>query len=232
MNRIKKLIILVMVLLFSGCTVNYKLTINSDLSINEEVIASESTNKLRINTGLNQKEAVDYLYEMFDRKGLDTKMNYTSDTSKVAATVTGSHTSIDDYINNFTSDVVKEANLEKDGDIYTLTFNQTNKLTTKDTRSLVYDKINVKVVLPFNVIENNADSVRNNEYTWSINKDEDLKNMSIKFDSKNIKDSQKIKIGDNVFNIKYGVLALIIFIFVILLIIAFVFVNNKKNNRL
>ena len=232
MNRIKKLIILSAVLLFSGCTVNYKLTINSDLSVNEQVVASELSNRLRVNTGLNEKEAVYYLYEMFNRKNLNTNMDYTTKNSKIVATVTGNHSSLDEYINNFTSDLVKEANLEKDGDTYTLTFDQTNKISKKEAKSLVYDGVNVTISVPFKVIENNADSVRKNDYTWNLKKDEDLRKISIKFDSKSIKDSQKFKIGDKVFNISNGIIALSIFVSIIIIIVTIVFVKNKKNNRI
>lgn len=232
MNRIKKLIILSMILLFSGCTVNYKLTINSDLSANEEVVASELSNRLKLNTGLNEKEAVNYLYEMFDRKELNTKINYRTKNSKVEATVTGYHDNIDDYVSNFTSDIFKEANLEKQDDIYTLSFDQTNKISKQESRSLIYDKVNVKIVLPFKVIENNADKVKGNEYSWTLNKDEDLRKISIKFDSKSVKDSKKLKIGNTVFNIKYSVIAFVGLILAIGIIITVVFINNKKNNRI
>ena len=50
MKKIKRLLILLIVVLLSGCSVKYDLTINEDLTVNEKVIAKEYTNRMKTNT--------------------------------------------------------------------------------------------------------------------------------------------------------------------------------------
>ena len=108
MKRIKLLLVLFIVLFLSGCTVNYNLTINDDLSVNEKVEAKEITNRMRSNTGLDRKESVHYLYDMFDRKDIKTKLTYKSDSGYTTGVVTGTHDSLEDYSESFKSDIVPD----------------------------------------------------------------------------------------------------------------------------
>lgn len=232
MKKLKILILLIMTILLSGCSVKYNLTINEDESVNEEVVASESTNKMNINTGLDTDESVNYLYNMFKRKKLKSNITTLNSNGTTTSTVTASHKSVEDYAENFTSDIVPEVEYTRKDNIVSLEYLQNEILTDEGSKSLIYDNIDVNITIPFKVVSNNADEVNKNTYTWHINKYEEVKDLKLSYDKSNLKNSKIIDTGLVKFNIKYQVLVIggvIVFALVIVLI---VFINNKKNNKI
>ncbi len=232
MKRIKKILLLFIIILLSGCSVEYDLTINEDSSVNEKVVAKEVTNRMNSNTGVSGEQAINYLYEMFDREGLNTKLSSTTQGSTTIATVTGNHSTFDDYINNFTSDVFEEAKVERDGNLTTLIFDQSAYISSTSTRGLIYDDITINIKLPYKVIDHNADSYKNNIYTWEIKKDEDLRQIKIKYDESDLRSSKEFKFGNIEFNVKYSFMVVGIIILIAAAIAAFVYYKNKRNNKI
>lgn len=230
MKRIKKIVLLFIILIVSGCSVEYNLTINRDSSVNEKVVAKEYTNRLKTNTGLDEKSAVNYLYSVFERGNLKTNMSYISKDGATIATVTGSHNSLEDYAENFNSDVFDRVQVDEDGDLVTLTIEQTTELGKDSSMSLIYDEIEVNISVPFKVKKSNADSSRNGTYTWNITKG-DLKTITITYEKNSYKDEQKITIGGWTFNIRYEFIALFIIALIVAIIFVIVFIKNKKNNK-
>lgn len=231
MNKMKKVLLLIGVLFLSGCSVKYNLKINNDLTINESVIAKENKNELKTRTGLDENESINRLYSLFKRDGLNTKISSKIDNDDVTSTIRGSHNSIEEYAKNFTSDLYKEVNVERDGDIVTLTINQTTPLVSTGRQILVYDEVDINIEVPFKVIEHNADSVKKNVYTWNLVRDKETKNIMIKYEENTVKDSFKLSFGNNSFNVKYSFIAVGVIILIGLIIALIVFINNKKNNR-
>ena len=229
-NKIKILIICLLFLL-CGCSVEYDLSINKDLTVSESVTAKEITNRMNSRTGLDTDSSVNYLYNMFKREGLDTTISKVESDNETIATVNGYHNSLEDYASNFSSDVFKKADISTNGDIVSLSFDQTKALLSNSPRTLVYDEILVKIEVPFKVIEHNADSVNKNTYTWNIKKDKTLKNIKISFDKKQVKEELKVKLFNNTFSIKFEFIAVGAILLIILIIVCIVFINNKKNNR-
>lgn len=231
MIKIKRIILVFVLFLLCGCSVEYDLTIYSDSSVSEKVIASEITNRMKTNTGLDENNAVTYLYDMFKREGYKTRINTVKKNNKTISTVTGSYNSIDEYGKKFKSDLIKEAEVTKSGDNVTIKLNQTEPLLSDSNRSLVYDDVTINITVPFKVLKHNADSYNKDTYTWHINKDKDLKKISITYDSSSEKNKQTIKIGDKKINIRVDLIAIFSFTFIIMIIIVIVFINNKKNNK-
>ena len=65
MKRLKYLFILFVVIVLTGCSIDYKLTINNDLSLNEEVKASEFLGIIEKKTGLKDEDSIDYMFSMY-----------------------------------------------------------------------------------------------------------------------------------------------------------------------
>ena len=65
------------------------------------------------------------------------------------------------------------------------------KLDDKDSQNIVnaYDIDNFKINIstPYSVRKSNADSVKDNTYTWNLNSKDTYKNISISYDYKNDK---------------------------------------------
>lgn len=229
----KKIILLILVMLvFSGCSVKYNLNINEDLSVNEKIIASENTTSLKIKTGQEPKVAANSLYDSYKIKGVKYNISTTSNNRETTSNVSTSFKSLDDYVDYFESDIIKEVNItEKDGYI-TLEYKQDVPLTEYSSRSLVYDSIEVNLIIPFKVTENNADKVNGNTYTWNIKKDGKLKDIKITFNKNETNSSKKINFfGFFEINVKYSVLFICGIVLLIILILLVVYTKNKKNNR-
>lgn len=231
MKNIKYLFLLLLVILFTGCTVNYDLNIDDDLSVTERVEAIEKENTIKTNTGMKSNKAVDYLYNIFKRDGIEPSISSRVEKDRVIATASASHKSLEKYVANFNSDIFKRAKLSKSGTLYSLSFNQNKKLSSMDSTAPIYDNVIINITVPFKVIEHNADKTYKNTYTWNIRKDEELRKIKIKFDTSQKDNSKIFDLGVFKINVKYNVLLFSAILLIVATIVIVVYINNKKNNR-
>ena len=232
MKKIKIILLILVMFLFSGCSVKYNLYINSDLSVNEEIKASENSSELKTLTGQDPKVAANSIYEYYKINGVKYNMSTTSDSAETTSTVSTSFKSLEDYEEYFKSDIVKEVNLTKKGNLITLEYKQDEPLSDYSSQSLVYDDVEVNIEVPFKVTKHNADSVKGNTYTWKISKDGGLKNIKITFNEKETINSKKINVlGFLEINVKYSVLYVVGVAVIILAIVLYVYRKNKINNK-
>lgn len=228
----RKIFLLILVaFLFSGCTVKYNLYINNDLSVNEQVVAFESTSELNMNTKQEPKVAANSLFNLYKKKGIDYSFSTVEENGGVTSTVSTSFNSLEEYENYFESDIVKEVNITKKDGYITLEYEQNEPLTDDYSESLIYDSIEVRINIPFMVTETNADRVQGDTYIWTIEKNNNLKNINITFNSNETKNSKKFNFGIFEINIKYSILIILGFAVVVFSIVLFVYLNNKKNNK-
>lgn len=230
MKKIKIFIFLCLILLLSGCSVEYDLTLNDDLTVSEKVVATEKTKRMEALTKQKSKQAVNYLYDMFKRNGEDITLTSREDEYNTYATAITSHDDINDYASKFSSDVFDNINVTKDGNIITFSAEQKELLSSDTNYSLLYDDITVNITIPFEVTSNNADKVNGNTYTWNIKKDSDYKTIEFSYKEGNKKDEVNINVNNETYNIHYGVIIVIGFVIIIGSIVLFVYINNKKNN--
>lgn len=230
MKYLKRITILLLIIISTGCSVEYNLTINEDGSISEKVVAKEKTKKMESITRTKGDDAVAYLYNMFKRDNENINLNTNTDSNNTYATATTSHTNIQEYASKFKSDVFKKVNIEKKDNLVTFTANQTIPLNSNSNYSLIYDDIIVNIYIPFKVSENNADQVNGNNYIWKIKKDEKLKNIKIVYDEGSRKNNVNININNKTYNISYAIVALSGIILVITILILLVVIKNRKNN--
>ena len=230
MKKIKIFIFLCLVLLLSGCSVEYDLTLNDDLTVSEKVVATEKTKRMEALTKQKGKQAVNYLYDMFKRNGEDITLTSREDDYNTYATVITSHEDINDYASKFSSDVFDNVNVTKDGNIITFSAEQKELLSSDTNYSLLYDDITVNITIPFEVTSNNADKVNGNTYTWNIKKDSDYKTIEFSYKEGNKKDEVNINVNNETYNIHYGVVIAVGLVIIIGSIVLFVYIKNKKNN--
>ena len=230
MKKLKIFIFLCLVLLLSGCSVEYDLTLNDDFTVSEKVVAIEKTKRMEALTKQKGKQAVNYLYNMFKRNGEDITLTSRDDDYNTYATAIISHDDINDYASKFSSDVFDNINVTKDGNIITLSTTQKELLSSDTNYSLLYDDITVNITIPFEVTSNNADKVNGNTYTWNIKKDSDYKTIEFSYKEGNKKDEVNINVNNETYNIHYGVIIVIGLVIIIGSIVLFVYIKNKKNN--
>lgn len=228
----RKIILLLVVFLLTGCSVTYNLEI-SDV-IKENVTATD--------TGDNNYD----LYEMFYEKPipLSREIDILPESNvKLDGVSYYDMKQIDDY--------------EKFGLNYTGIFN--DKIKLSDSHILFYglgnfdyreeedgiyinvpskikifeqfsnlDEINVNIKTDYNVIENNADKVNKNVYVWKINRD-NYKNKTIKLKISKSSKLEEITEQDSMVTFSICLFILILFGFIIFL---FVRMRFRKNNSL
>ena len=167
--KIKIVVVFVVLLLLTGCTINYDLTINEN-SIDEKISGS-----------VNKSE-----YQLNDE---DTSPNlfYTLINSDVPALVVG-----DDLYKKYISELEDKLNYN-----YSYTYNnnfdksriinscfenhiisETDKYYYIELSGKFYclysDKININVTSNYEVIDNNADKINGNKYVWTIDNSNDV----------------------------------------------------------
>ena len=228
----KKIILIIAIFLLSGCSIEYNLTINEDSSINEEILASEHTNRLESYTKLESTQACEYLYNMFKREDEDISIDCSEKNSMTNGVARTIHNDIEDYASKFTSDIIKNVEISKNDDEIILTAVQSEKLGGDSSTSYLYDKINVNISVPFKVVENNADKESDNVYTWVIEKNKKEKTIRIVYKDKELPNRANITINNNKYNLRYEYFIIGGIALVILTIIIFVLVKGKKNNIL
>lgn len=230
MKKIKIFIFLCSILLLSGCSVEYNLTLNDDLTVSEKVVATERTKRMEALTKQKGEQAVNYLYNMFKRDDENITLTSREDDYNTYATAIISHEDINDYASKFSSDVFNNVNVTKDGNIITFSTTQKELLSSDTNYSLLYDDITVNVTIPFEVTSNNADKVTGNTYTWNIKKNTDYKTIEFSYKEGNKEDQVNINVNDETYNIQYGVIIAVGLIILVGSIILFVYIKNKKNN--
>lgn len=228
MKIIKKILFICMIFILTGCSVEYSLKINEDNTVSEKVIATENTNRMESITRQKGNQAVSYLYNMFKRDG--SSINSRTDGNSTIATSMKIHNNIDEYSSDFTSDIFKEMVVTRKDGIVTLTANQDEILSNESSNSLIYDEIKISIIVPYTVVENNADNVSRNTYTWNIKKNDDLKTIKISYKEGNKKDKININLNNKTYNINYGMVTGIIIGLIILTIFLTVLIKNRKNN--
>ncbi|MBQ9024069.1 MAG: hypothetical protein IJ105_02470 [Bacilli bacterium] len=230
MEHLKKITILLLIIISTGCSVEYNLTINEDYSISEKVTALENTKKMESITRSKGEQSVTYLYNMFKRD--NENINFTSNESSdnTSATATTTHNSIEEYSSKFKSDVFNKVNVTKNNGIVSLTTTQTTPLSDNDSYSLIYDDITIKIYVPFKVLENNADETSGDTYIWKIKKNDELKTIKLTYDENSKKNNVNIKINNKTFSINYVIITISGIILVIAVIVLIVVMKNKKNN--
>ena len=236
MKYIKRIVlILFLVIMISGCSVDYSLKINKDLSINEKITASENTDRMKSRTNLDVNQSVRYLYNIYKREDMnDDSYSIISKDSNTAVTVNNSYKSIKEYSDKFDNDIFKQKNNYKDKKNVVIELDQTDLIDSKSTNRYVYDKINITIEVPFEVKESNADSVKGNRYTWYVSKDtKELKKIYIKFDGERVKNTVSFKFfSNNSVSVGYGYIVIGVIGLAIIIALLVINYNNKKNNKM
>ena len=234
MNLKKIILILIIIFITTGCvSSDYNLTINKDLSVDEEVFISATEEyfnlfymdyRLTIVKGVyNNNEIMknlsnnNYSYKLIEeekRPGVLVNKKYNNLNDYTKETI---------FKNQSFSDIEY---IEKDNLI---------TIQTKDFLPYVEDKtdvrypisdLNINIKVPYIVTSNNADNIDKvtNTYTWYINSETKDKKIEITFDKNKI----------YVYNLSMYIfiIILIILIFIVGIIVFKIVKKNKRNNKI
>ena len=230
------LIVLLILLLTTGCTCEYNLTIDENTYKEEIVLYGENSQEI---SQFNKEWKIPYNKEEYDLiAGADTEYLVENNIYKyniLSNKIAFSHdfSEIDYNQSTAVSNCYKKLSLTDYNDTLVISTSPDIKCFDKYP-TLNNIKVNIKV--SEHVINHNADSFSNNIYTWNINRD-DINNKSI-----NIIIENKTESDDNITNVpnvnkptkleaKYDLYILLAIIAIIIFILYIWFIKFKEKNN-
>lgn len=219
----KMLWLTLLVFIITGCDVNYNLEVTNDYMI-------ESVDFWYDNNAENEKIIDNYLevnHQAYFDMDLGINYNYSQkkikDDGKIGMNLRYNYSS-DNLQNSSLLDrcYYKKSVTVTDSEIVLYTDGKTNCLYLDDNKNFDSLTINIKTDLP--VIENNADEVNGNTYTWKIN-EKNYQNHPI-----NIRISRED--DEEQFNFWIIVIIAVIICLIILIALGVIYIKNRKNNKI
>ncbi len=218
-----KLLFMFCLLLLTGCTADYKITIKEDNKITETIVFKEKKDIL-----LTYSSTVS-MYLNSELKNINNESKYDNYNKKVKEdSLYGigegerNYTSYDDYKNNSTiiKEMFKDVSITETDNKIIISMKPVDEFVYLEDTSLyssLLDEVNIEINSPYNVLENNSDKTIDNSYVWNIKKGETLKDIYIVFDTSLKSD-----------NIPLYVWIAIVIISFIILIGLYIFIRYKK----
>ena len=178
-KKIKYIVISVLLLLVTGCSGNYNVKINEDMSVNEELYLTIENKE-----GLYQKTLK--IFNDNNVKEKDYEVVVSDDNLKI--TYNASYNSIEEYILNSKvyHQLIDNIELNKSNNYVDLYVNEKLKLSNSNmkqngTNLTDLDVLQVNIENPFEVNFSNAELVTDNVYTWTIKNGDIEKKIQMQF---------------------------------------------------
>ena len=178
-QKFKIIILFLMVVILTGCSGNYNIKINADLSIDEKL-------ELSIDNSENTYENTLKIFE--DNKIKRDKYDVNISDNKVLITYKDKFDSIEDYILNSKvyPQLFNKIQYNKGRDYIDLYVDENlkikNQYNINNSSNLTdLDVIQVNIENPFNIDYTNAELINHHTYTWSIKKDDTSKKIYMQF---------------------------------------------------
>ena len=178
-KKIKYIVISVLLLLVTGCSGNYNVKINEDMSVNEELYLTIENKE-----GLYQKTLK--IFNDNNVKEKDYEVVLSDDNLKI--TYNASYNSIEEYILNSKvyHQLIDNIELNKSNNYVDLYVNEKLKLSNSNmkqngTNLTDLDVLQINIENPFEVNFSNAELVTDNVYTWTIKNGDIEKKIQMQF---------------------------------------------------
>lgn len=218
-------IVLFIILICCGCTAKYDLKINKDLSVSESITGLEN-DKFYNYFSVPKSKVIDLTVAPY-RSYLEVQKysrNEFSENSLYGATFSKKYNSLDDYVkySSIYRQYFDNLDIKNDNNIISISVDNPLGANANFSNRIIVDEGTISIVVPFKVLENNADKVdkRNNVYYWNFNSSKANK-IFIKFDSKKNAD------GGNL-NFKVAIVSIVILSLGIFVVYR---IYRKKNNQ-
>ena len=178
-KKLKIFIIGILLILVTGCSGNYNLKINDDMSIDEELyLTIDNTNNAYTKT-----------LKIFKENNIPEKdYEVVLSDNKVRITYNKKYDSMEEYIldSKVYHELIDEIQFNKSNDYIDLYVNQKLKLSndsikTNGTNLVDLDVLQINIENPFDVNFSNAEIVNDNVYTWTIKKGDIEKKFQMQF---------------------------------------------------
>lgn len=219
----KKLLIIILVALsLTGCTMEYNVTYSQDGIINDKLYMEELVSKFTEETPDDWGELVASRIHT-----INTRNEFFEELATYEITLNSNYSNLNKYINDV---YIKKyvGNIElTDGDECTLNvnFNDALKYNLYGSEEIppYTEALKINITIPYKVTKSNATSVNGNVYTWELTPNSKINNITFTY--------KNPKISSNTNNNSFDILIILI---VILLVVFLIIMKNKnkKNNAL
>lgn len=178
-KKLKIFIIGILLILVTGCSGNYNLKINDDMSIDEELyLTIDNTNNTYTKT-----------LKIFKENNIPEKdYEVVLSDNNVRITYNKKYDSMEEYIldSKIYHELIDEIQFNKSNDYIDLYVNQKLKLSNDNIKSngtnlVDLDVLQINIENPFSVNYTNAEIVNDNVYTWTIKKGDIEKKIQMQF---------------------------------------------------
>ena len=177
------------IILLSGCTLNYKISIDKNNVVSEDISIVETNDKLKTYS-LDVENYVNNSLATFkeDEKYFSYSLSTKSDNDNYYGLANRKYIDLENFKNNsiIVSEMFNEVTVNDSNGIITFEMNPKDNFEyfKEDTlNSAVIDEVNIKIYVPYKLIGSNSDKVEDNVYIWNIKKNENLKKIYIKYDT-------------------------------------------------
>lgn len=178
-KKLKIFIIGILLILVTGCSGNYNLKINDDMSIDEELyLTIDNTNNTYTKT-----------LKIFKENNIPEKdYEVVLSDNNVRITYNKKYDSMEEYIldSKIYHELIDEIQFNKSNDYIDLYVNQKLKLSNDNIKSngtnlVDLDVLQINIENPFSVNYTNAEIINDNVYTWTIKKGDIEKKIQMQF---------------------------------------------------
>lgn len=179
-KKLKIFIIGILLILVAGCSGNYNLKINDDMSINEELYLTID----------NSNNAYTKTLKIFKENNIpEDDYEVVLSDNNVRITYNKKYDSIEEYLLNSKvyHELIDEIQFNKSNNYIDLYVNQKLKVSNDNgikmngTNLVDLDVLQINIENPFDVIFSNAEIVNDNVYTWTIKKGDTEKKIQMQF---------------------------------------------------
>jgi hypothetical protein len=177
------------IFLLSGCTLNYKISIDKNDIVNENISLTETIKMLGTYT-LNVEQYVQDSLDIFkeDEKYFSYSLYTDNDANNYYGIANRKYLDLENFKNNsiIVSEMFNEVTVDKNNGVITFEMNPKDSFEyfKEDTQNIaLIDEVNIKIYVPYEVVSSNKDKVEDNVYIWNIKKGENLQKVYIKFDT-------------------------------------------------
>ena len=230
-KKIKLLVLFIVSIISTGCTANYNISVSKDI-VKEELIVNNSglsnetkeiytTNALPVD--INKPSFLDYDIEVKPNQvKKESGINYYDITSKGDSIFSKSTLKFSDYKNSrIANSFFNNLHVNNYADMFSIYgYNGITAFASYPN----LDSVNINITTSMEVVDNNADKVDGNTYTWIFKKNNDInKTLYIEFNPKQVEVKENKKMGT------FQIL-LIVFSLLIIIVLPIVYIRKSRKN--
>ena len=237
MKKIKVILILLVLVILSGCSVNANITMNEKGNIKEEIKVLTpssiiSNKKSRIDSYV--KTAIESYKPVINRRKYSTSV-VNNPKGDSGALLTNNHDNICKFIENtiFSQYLYNNIECTDDEDYYEVKSTSKHiKYCANCTDWPEINEVNLKITLPVKADESDADEVSGNTYVWRYDENTgDDKTLYLRVSKKKIKDNEiKLKKQRKTRMVVLKIIVLIVLLSAIIFIFSKLYKKYKNNN--